>query len=151
MALPGSGSLMIKTAAGAGRSIAQEVDGNTIGNKSLATLSSTAGKIAPHSMLEFYNYDGGIVVAPGPPSSVTAFNVEPDVVVTWNAPVTGDPPTLYRIDRREDGGPWGLLDTTTNTSYSDTTTSSSHTYRYRVRAENSGGVSAFVESNDISK
>lgn len=56
MALPGSGSLSIKNAAGAGRSISQEVDGNETGNKSLLTLSTTAGKTAPHGMVEFYNY-----------------------------------------------------------------------------------------------
>jgi hypothetical protein len=43
MALPSSGSLSIKNAAGAGRSIAQEVDGNLTGNKSLLTLSQAAG------------------------------------------------------------------------------------------------------------
>ena len=57
--LPTSGSLALKNAAGAGRSISQQVDGNETGNKSLTTLSVTASKTAPHSMLEFYGYGAG--------------------------------------------------------------------------------------------
>lgn len=54
MALPTSGNLSIKTAAGTIRSIALEVDGNTTGSKSLVSLSNSAGKSAPHGMREFY-------------------------------------------------------------------------------------------------
>lgn len=56
MALPTTGSLSLKAAAGTTRSIANEVDGNLTGNKSLSSLSVSAGKSAPHSMLEFYGY-----------------------------------------------------------------------------------------------
>jgi hypothetical protein len=58
MAMPLSGSLGIKSCpdGGACTSIAQAVDGNTSGNKSLTTLSVSTGKVAPHSMLEFYGY-----------------------------------------------------------------------------------------------
>lgn len=53
MALPTTGSLSIKTAAGVDRSIACEI-GTT--NGSLCSLSITAGKAAPHCMREFYGY-----------------------------------------------------------------------------------------------
>lgn len=56
MGLPTSGNLSIKDGAGTTRSIAREVDGNVTGDKSLTTLSITASKTAPHSMLEFYGY-----------------------------------------------------------------------------------------------
>lgn len=56
MALPVSGSLSIKNAAGNDRSIAYCVDGNITGDKSLSTLSVSAGKSAPHAMTEFYGY-----------------------------------------------------------------------------------------------
>lgn len=56
MALPTTGSLSIMDGAGTTRSIAREVDGNVTGTKSLTTLSVSAGKTAPHSMLEFYGY-----------------------------------------------------------------------------------------------
>lgn len=57
--LPASGSLSIKNAAGEGRSISQEVDGNETGNKSLSTLGASAGFSSPYSMLDFYGYAFG--------------------------------------------------------------------------------------------
>ena len=58
MAMPASGSLGIKICPGsvACTSISQAVDGNVTGDKSLSTLSTTAGKSAPHCMREFYGY-----------------------------------------------------------------------------------------------
>lgn len=58
MTLCSSGSLSICTSAGTNRSIAVEVLGGItpIDPQSLTTLSETAGKTAPHSMLEFYGY-----------------------------------------------------------------------------------------------
>jgi len=56
MALPTSGSLSIKNAAGNDRSIAYCIDGNITGNKSLSTLGATANKTAPQCIREFYNY-----------------------------------------------------------------------------------------------
>jgi len=69
MSLPSSGSLSILNSAGAGRSIAQEVNGNLTPPKSLTTLSVAAGKTAPHGMLEFYNY-----------SSVITFTIAPSIL-----------------------------------------------------------------------
>lgn len=53
MAIPASGSLSICATAGACRSISTAVG---TGSGSLAALSVSAGKGAPHSMVEFYNY-----------------------------------------------------------------------------------------------
>jgi hypothetical protein len=55
--MPLSGSLgIISSPGGTCTSISQAVDGNTTPPKSLTTLSVSAGKPAPHSMLEFYGY-----------------------------------------------------------------------------------------------
>ena len=53
MAIPASGSLSICATAGACRSISTAVG---TGSGSLAALSVSAGKGAPHGMVEFYNY-----------------------------------------------------------------------------------------------
>lgn len=63
MALPLSGSLSIKDAAGTLRSIAREVDGNVTGNKSLLSLSTSAG--VNGCMTAFYGYSAGIDVSMG--------------------------------------------------------------------------------------
>jgi len=63
MALPASGNLSLKDAATISRSIAQEVDGNIIGDKSLCALSLTALKTAPHGMREFYGYSNTSTVS----------------------------------------------------------------------------------------
>lgn len=54
MALCSSGSLSICATAGTNRSISTEVG---TGSGSLSALSVSAGKSAPHGMLEFYGYD----------------------------------------------------------------------------------------------
>lgn len=57
MTMCASGSLgIISCPQGGCSSIAMAVDGNITGSKSLSTLSTTAGKSAPHSMIEFYGY-----------------------------------------------------------------------------------------------
>ena len=58
MAMPSSGSIGLKYCVGttACSSIGVAVDGNTTGDKSLSTLSVSAGKSAPHCMREFYGY-----------------------------------------------------------------------------------------------
>jgi hypothetical protein len=57
MAMPLSGCLgIISCPGGTCTSIAQAVDGNVTPPKSLSALSVSAGKSAPHSMLEFYGY-----------------------------------------------------------------------------------------------
>ena len=62
MTLCSSGSLSILGTAGTNRSIACEVDGDVTPPKTLCTLSESAGKSAPHSMLEFYGYSSiGVV------------------------------------------------------------------------------------------
>jgi hypothetical protein len=63
MAMPASGSIAIlNNTLQTCSSIAVAVDGNATPPKSLATLSATAGKTAPHGMTEFYGYSAGIDV-----------------------------------------------------------------------------------------
>lgn len=62
MALPASGSLGIKDVATNARSIAQEVDGNVTGTKTLETLGDTAFGAGAHSMLDFYGYSNAKTV-----------------------------------------------------------------------------------------
>lgn len=56
--LPETGSLSLKSAAGVGRSISQEVDGNETGNKSLSTLCATA-VVSPCTILAFRGWFPG--------------------------------------------------------------------------------------------
>ena len=63
------------------------------------------------------------------------------ILISWKA-VKGA--ASYRVYRREDGGSWKTLKTTTATSYVDTSGKSGRTYEYAVRAfelEKAGGVS----------
>ena len=62
MAMPASGCIALRTCIVgiACSSISCAVDGNATGSKSLSTLSTTAGKSAPHSMSEFYGYDPNV-------------------------------------------------------------------------------------------
>lgn len=76
MALPLSGELSIKAAASIPRSIANEVDGNLTGDKSLRSLSVTAGKSAPHSMLEFYGYSSVSNSISVNPNNIAFFDVD---------------------------------------------------------------------------
>lgn len=61
MAMCTTGSLSICATAGTDRSISTAVGG---GSGSLSALSTTAGKTAPHSMLEFYGYGSTLCVNP---------------------------------------------------------------------------------------
>lgn len=145
--LPSSGSLSIKSAAGAGRSISMEVDGNETGSKSLTTLSTTASKTAPHSMLEFYGYPPA---APGDPQNVVAAIDGQSINITWDAPASGGTPSSYRVEVDGGGGYVFLVDVGTE-GYTDNANnySPSQFVTYRVRAENVTGVSSYVVSNTI--
>lgn len=150
--LPESGSLSLKSAAGAVRSISSAVDGNETGNKSLTTLSVTAGKTAPHSMLEFYGYDP-CSVGPDPVTSADATNNTNDITVTWVEATTGDGASQFRIERNVASSPgvWTFQAVVAiGSSFIITDTGlSADTYTYRVRAENACGNSAYVETNAI--
>lgn len=150
MALPSSGSLSIKGAAGSGRSISMEVDGNETGNKSLSTLSASASKSAPHSMLEFLGYAHEVI--PGAPTSITATydSTFDRVQVSWTPPVDGDTtPDNYRLERSTDGSTWSFLaDKGTSLTHNDTSVPAPQ-YYYRVRAENSVGVSGWRVSSVV--
>lgn len=145
--LPASGSLSIKTAAGSGRSIAQEVDGNTTGNKSLTTLSLLAGKTEPHSMLEFYGYSSN---PPGPVRNQTASSGGLAINVSWLAPNSGGTVSSYRVERQANFGAWVIMTSnTTSTSYQDFSITSGTTYTYRIRAQGPGGNSDWRETAPI--
>lgn len=151
MALPTSGSLSIKGAAGAGRSISQEVDGNETGNKSLTTLSTTAGKTASHSMLEFYGYSS-CTAAPNTPTAASASVVADDVTISWTPHSLGDRATQYRIERNpQSTGVWSFVANVgygVGDSYTDNNLASDQ-YQYRVRAENNCGNSAYITTNSV--
>lgn len=154
MALPASGSLSIKSAAGASRSISLEVDGNETGNKSLRTLLTTAGKTS--GMTEFYSYSGGgtgCSAAPNVVSSVTANAVSNNVTVSWTPDSLGEDATQFRVERvaASDPGNWVFIANVAAGTGDSTTDNSlpSDQYQYRVRAENACGNSAYVTSNSV--
>lgn len=145
--LPSSGSLSLKSAAGAGRSISQQVDGNETGSKSLTTLSTTASKTAPHSMLEFYGYPSG----PPLPGTITNCASSLDggypggrgVDISWTNPASGGTPEETLIEVSVDGGAYTEL---TRVDYPSTTydhpsvfTDAAKTYTYRLSAVNATG------------
>lgn len=154
MALPTSGSLSIKGAAGAGRSISQEVDGNETGNKSLSTLSTTAGKTANHSMLEFYGYSS----CSAAPNAVTAADATVggtpanDVTVTWTPDTLGEAATKFRIEREPQSTPGWVFVAELNAGQGNSITDNdlpADQYLYRVRAENACGNSAYLNTNSV--
>lgn len=85
MSLPGSGSLSIKSSAGAGRSIATELNSSS---GSLVTMASLASKSLPVHMTDFYNY-----------SSVT-YNV------SLNSPTVSSNMTITNVQYQVNGGSW---------------------------------------------
>ena len=148
MALPDSGSLSLKTAAGEGRSIAQEVDGNTTGNKSLTTLSVTAGKSAPHAMSEFYGYPP--LEPPGVPQNVVATRDGDDIVVTWDPPSSGGEVSSYELFYTEDGGSSNYIGIESSPFIHDQSELTLDvTYQYLVYAANASGTSSEGVSNSL--
>lgn len=151
--LPSSGSLSLKSAAGAGRSISQEVDGNETGNKSLTTLSLTVGFTAPHSILEFYGYPPAPAV-PGTPSNCVATSNDPNGIdLSWDHPASGGTPTYTRISVSVNGGASTfLVDVTypTNTynhAHADLTTGNSYVYNFQsYNASGAGAASCTAAS-----
>lgn len=153
MALPASGSLSIKSAAGADRSISLEVDGNETGNKSLLALQTTAGK---SSMTGFYNYSGvgtGCSAAPNAVTDADANVVSNDVTITWTPDTLGEDATQFRIDRTAQSNPgvWVLVGTASAGGGNTITDNdlSSDQYTYRVRAENACGNSSYVQTDSV--
>lgn len=150
MALPTTGSLSIKGAAGAGRSVSGDVDGNETGNKSLASLSTTAGKTANHSMLEFYGFAWGI---PPTPTTIAATDAGGGIAnITWSHGLAnGNPIHKYRLERESSGNPgvWVFISNPLGTATSASDAAGTGQYIYRLRAENTGGVSAWANSNSV--
>lgn len=151
--LPESGSLSLKGAAGVGRSISQQVDGNETGNKSLTTLSETAGFSIPHRVSDFYGYGSAPDAPTGP---MTNRSINPGgMEVGWDPPSGGGMYTNFRLEwrwRETDEDPFDSYsfyeDTGVNNTplipHADLTTG--WYYQWRVRAENSFGNSAYLES-----
>lgn len=144
--LPSSGSLSLKSAAGVGRSISQQVDGNETGSKSLTTLSTTASKTAPHSMLEFYGYPAG----PGLPGSVTgctasipSCGVLTGINLAWVNPASGGTPEGTVIKVSVNGGAYSTLTTVaypgTTYTHTDAALANGSTYAYTFEATNASG------------
>lgn len=154
MALPTTGSLSIKGAAGAGRSISQEVDGNETGNKSLTTLSTTAGKTANHSMLEFYGYSSCTAA----PNAVTGASATlggtpaNDITVSWTPDSLGQTARQFRIERSAQTAGTRVFVANVAAGSGDTYTDNDLTsdqYTYHVRAENPCGNSLYVDTNSV--
>lgn len=61
------------------------------------------------------------------------------VNLTWTS--TGAP--NYQVERSSNAGPFGLIATTTTSSYTDTTVAANTTYLYRVRASSGSSVSGY--------
>ena len=84
--------------------------------------------------------------APNPPTNLTLQNQNDDVLLSWNAPVTGSTPTGYKIERKVESGVFEILvsDTgNTNITFLDTTIPALGTeVTYRVTSLNTFGQSA---------
>lgn len=143
--LPTTGSLSIKSAAGAGRSISQQVDGNETGNKSLTTLSTTAGFTAPHSMLEFYGYPTS--TAPDPVTNCSAsINWGTGMPITWTLPADLTGVDWIRVKIKENGS-YRTVGTIEVYYYNNTQTS--HTWPHADLTEGSSYSYDISTGNDI--
>lgn len=159
MALPTSGNLSIKAAAGTSRSIALEVDGNNTGSKSLNSLGVTAGVSAGGtSMLEFYGYSS--VVVPNAVSGVFAEDtglagINGSIVrITWQDNSNNE--DRFRIEVVVNSGGYQFVanvsgginkDLYDHDAPTQQGAVSGDSLRYRVRAENTAGASAWAYSN----
>ena len=84
-------------------------------------------------------YPGASTPGPAAPTGVNArAQSSTSVLVTWNAS-TGA--TSYVILRRNPGGSYTQVGTSTTTSFTDNSVSANTSYRYIVRAVNAGGTS----------
>jgi hypothetical protein len=91
-----------------------------------------------HAVAALYPGTGGGAVAPAAPTGVSARATSATrVVVSWNA-VSGA--TRYEVYRKAPGGTFGLVGTSTTTSFTDTVVAGT-AYLYRVRAVSAGGSS----------
>jgi len=88
---------------------------------------------------EFTTSNGGTslsIVTFAAPTNVVATATSPtSVMVSWS-PVLGA--VSYKIFRRQSGGSFGLINTSSTTSYDDTTASPDSAYLYEVRGVDSG-------------
>lgn len=127
MALENTPPLSIKNTSGINRSIAQEVDGDITGNKSLLTLGNSAGKLTPVSILDFLGYVHPIplVIVPdhlsftaaGDPYTTNDFSIETNT--TWTAALS-DPNGMIISWEPDFGGPYeyiSLIALNTNPQY----------------------------------
>jgi len=98
MALPTSGSLSIKNAAGNDRSIAYCVDGNITGNKSLLSLSTTAG--VNGCIRAFYGFAGvGSIAVSLSPTTNSSGQIAINTLTAsgaWTASKISDPDSIVQ-------------------------------------------------------
>lgn len=155
MAIVASGAVAIKddTLQAGSTSIALEVDGNTTGDKHLATLGSSAGlATGGTSMTEFYSYSSAT-----PPSAPTSHSIFEDGLGNVSGSFTDESSDEdgFRIEVEVNGlgytfwgnnvpndetytAPGGTLDAVNNDEV-----------QFRVRAYNTGGDSSWAYSNLI--
>jgi hypothetical protein len=91
----------------------------------------------------------GTVDPPAAPSALSATTIACDQIdLAWTDNSSDE--TSFKIERSTDGVNFGQIDTVGAdvTSYSDTTVAESTTYWYRVRAANSGGNSAYSNTDN---
>lgn len=156
MGLPADGNLSIKLAEGSSRSIAQEVDGNTTGNKSLATLGASAG--GKTKMSEFYSYSSVSAPDASPPidfaldfyndnDPTSGFGAYYLIWTNYTSWAPGAEPTVIWIQRRENSDAWanwyGLSWNPSTESQYAVVSCSSNSYTWRAYYWNSAGQSAY--------
>ena len=150
MAIVASGAVAIKddTLQAGSTSIALEVDGNTIGDKDLATLGSTAGlNTGGTSMTEFYGYSS--VTIPNAPTNGDAQDILGQYIeVTWTDN-SNDETAFYIYREVDQSGGFIYYDFVgaNVTTFNDENVEDLVYYQYQIYAYNSAGLSAaFTET-----
>lgn len=132
------GRVWSQSVASASTVVSEESDGNTDANY--------VGMVVPI-------YEGSVAnAAPDAPTSVTATAGDDEAVVTWTDETTGVPNPTYTIERKTGAGSFGALTSGIAEgveTYTDTTAVNGTAYTYRVRATNSEGDSAWVETSEV--
>ena len=87
---------------------------------------------------------GGAATAPSSPLNLSTSAIGNSVMLTWNAPLSGDPVTTYVIEAGSAPGLANLANVTTNSTSTSFSASGvgAGTYYVRIRAQNAGGTSA---------
>lgn len=89
----------------------------------------------------------GTIIAAMPSALVAVASGANEIDLTWTD--TAPTGTVYEVERAPDGSSWALISTTAAniTSYADTGLTPSTAYFYRVRASNTGGFTAYSNTD----